>query len=129
MLDVKEKILEAYAGTEKLRRELVTGATDEYFAALGASSSHNKAQLDIARTAAQSLLKKELLSPASISAVSGGAVSDERSTAAIALTFDSVTRPLQIPEPAMKVGTGAFGLALSAAIGAILGMVILRCAI
>ena len=126
MLDVKEKILEAYAGTGKLRRELVTGATDEYFAALGPSSSHNQAQFDIARTAAQSLLKKELLSPASISAVSSGTVTDERSTAAIALTFDSVAKPLQIPEPAVQVGTGAFGLALSAAIGAVLGMIILN---
>jgi len=126
MLDVKEKILEAYAGTGKLRRDLVTGANDEYFAALGASSSYNQAQLDIARTAAQSLLKKELLSPASISAVSGGAVSDERSTAAIALTFDSVAKPLRIAEPAIHAETGDFGLALSAAIGAVLGMIILN---
>lgn len=125
MLNVKERILEAYAGTGKLRCELATNATDEYFAALDAGGSPNEAQFDIARTAAQSLLKKELLSPASISAVSGGTITDERSTASVALTFDSVAKPLQIPEPPIHRGPGAFALALSAVIGATLGMVIL----
>ena len=125
MLDAKEKILEAYAGTEKLRRELAANATAEYFVALEAGSSPDEAQLDIAKAAARSLLKKELLSPARISVISGGAVSDERSTAAIALTFDSVAKPLEIPAPARHIEPRAYGLALSAMIGAILGMVIL----
>jgi hypothetical protein len=125
MLEVKERILEAHEGTEKSRRELAASATDEYFAALNAAGSVDPAQLNIARTAAQSLLKKQLLSPASISAVSGATVTDERSTAAIALTFDSVARPLQIPEPAVQAGPKTFTLALSATIGAILAMVIL----
>ncbi|UCF15202.1 MAG: hypothetical protein JSW59_17490 [Phycisphaerales bacterium] len=125
MLDVKEKILEAYAGTEKLRHVLAANATDEYFVALDASNSLDQAQLDIARAAARSVLKKELLSPARISAISCGTVTDERSAAAIALIFDSVAKPLRIPEPAMHAGTRAFGLALSAMIGAIVGMVIL----
>ncbi len=125
MPDLKEKILEAYDGTEKLRRDLAGGATNEYFAALDAGSSGQQAQLDIARAAARSFLKKELLSPAWISAVSGGVVTDERSAAAIALTFDSVATPLEIPEPARQIEPRAYSLALSAAIGAILGMVIL----
>jgi hypothetical protein len=125
MLDVKEKILEAYAGTEKLCRDLTGSATDQYFVALDAGSSPEQAQLDIARAAAQSLLKKELLSPAWISVISGGTVTDERSTAAVALNFDSVAKPLQIPEPARRTEPRAFGLALAAMIGAILGMVIL----
>lgn len=125
MLDVKEKILEAYAGTEKLRRDLTGNATDHYFVTLDAGSSPEQAQLDIARAAARSLLKKELLSPAWISAVSGGTVSDERTAASIALTFDSIAKPLEIPEPARHTEPGAFGLALSAMIGALLGMVIL----
>ncbi|MHC4353491.1 MAG: hypothetical protein ACYS0H_12340, partial [Planctomycetota bacterium] len=125
MRDLKEKILEAYDGTEKLRRELVAGATDEYFVSLDAGGSPEQAQLDIARAAARSLLKKELLSPAWISVISGGTVGDERSTAAIALTFDSVAKPLEIPAPARHIEPRAYGLALSAMIGAILGMVIL----
>jgi len=125
MLDVKEKILEAYAGTEKLCRDLTGSATDQYFVALDAGSSPEQAQLDIARAAAQSLLKKELLSPAWISTISGGTVADERSAAAIALTFDSVANPLEIPEPAGRTESGAFGLALGAMTGAIMGMLIL----
>ncbi len=125
MLDVKERIHEAYSGTEKLRRELTDDAADKYFAALDSAGSADPAQLDIARTAAQSLLKKELLSSASVSAVSGGNVTDERSTAAVALTFDSVVRSLQIPEPSVQSGPGAFGLALSAVVGAVLGMLVL----
>lgn len=125
MLDVKEKILEAYAGTEKLRRDLIGNATDQYFTSLAASSSPAEAEFDIARETVRSLLKKELLSPAWISVVSGGAVTDERSTASIALSFDSVARPLLIPEPARHSEPKPLRLAVSAMIGAILGMVAL----
>ncbi|MFC1794877.1 hypothetical protein ACFL3Q_14980, partial [Planctomycetota bacterium] len=125
MFDVKEKILEAYAGTEKLRIDLLDKATDEYFVALDAGSSPTEAEIEIAQTAVRSLLKKELLSPAWVLVVSGGAVSDERSTAAVALTFDSIARPLQIPEPARHAEAKAHNLALSALVGAIVGMTVL----
>ena len=125
MLDVKEKILEAYAGTEKLRGELTNSATDDYFVSLAASNSPTQAELDIAREAARSLLKKELLSPAWISIVSGGQIDDERSVAAAALTFDAIAKPLQIPEPARRPESKALRLAFSAAVGAILGLAIL----
>ncbi|MBL7187382.1 MAG: hypothetical protein ISS70_13755 [Phycisphaerae bacterium] len=125
MLDVKEKILEAYAGTEKLRRDLINGATDQYFVSLGAGSSPTQAELDVAQAAARSLLRRELLSPASVSLVSGGSVTDERSTASVALIFDSIVRELLIPEPARHSAPKAYRLAVSAMIGAILGMVIL----
>lgn len=125
MFDVKEKILEAYAGTEKMRLDLLDNATDKYFVALDAGSSPTEAEIEIAQTAVRSLLKKELLSPAWVSVVSGGVVSDERSTAAVALTFDSIARPLQIPEPARHAEAKAHNLALSALVGAIVGMVVL----
>ena len=125
MLDVKEKILEAYARTEKLRRDLIDSATDQYFVSLDASSSPAEAELDIAQAAARSLLKKELLGPTSVSLVSGGSVTDERPTASVALSFDSIARPLLIPEPARHSEPRAYRLAVSAMIGAILGMVIL----
>jgi len=125
MLDVKEKILEAYTATEKLRHDLINSATDEYFVSLGAGNSPAKAELDIAQAAARSLLKKELLSPAWISLVSSGSVTDERSTASVALIFDSIARPLLIPEPARRSVPKPYRLAVSAMIGAILGMLIL----
>lgn len=123
MLDVKEKILDAYAGTEELRQDLVDAATTQYFATLDAGGKVEQAQFAIARAAARSLLKKELLNPARISSISGGLVTDERAAAAVALSFDSVARPLQIPEPAVHAEPGALALALSAMTGAILGMV------
>lgn len=125
MLDVKEKILEAYSGTEKSRRDLINDATDRYFVSLDASGSLTDDQFDIALAAVRSLLKKELLSPAWISAVSGGAVDDERSTASVALSFDSIAKPLLIPEPARHSEPKPYRLAVSAMIGAILGMVAL----
>jgi hypothetical protein len=125
MLDLKEKILEAYAGTEKLRPDLLDNATDEYFAALDAGSSPTQIELGIALTAVRSLLKKELLSPAWVSVISGGTVSDKRSIAAVALTFDVIAKPLQIPEPAGRAEPKAFRLALSAMAGAIVGTIVL----
>jgi hypothetical protein len=125
MLDVKEKILEACAATEKLRRDLIDNATDEYFVSLEAGDSPSRAELDVAQAAAHSLLKKELLSPTSISLVSGGSVTDEHSAASVALSFDSIARELLIPEPATHSEPRPFRLAVSAMIGAILGMVVL----
>ncbi len=123
MLDVKEKIIEAYTATEKLRRDLINNATDQYFLSLGAGGSPVQAELDIAQTAARSLLKKELLSGAWTSVVSGGTVTDEHSTASVALSFDSIARELLIPEPARHSVPKPYRLAISAMIGAILGMV------
>ena len=100
MLDLKERILDAYAATAKTRGESVGKAAKEYFEALGSSSCPSSADLDIAQTRLHSFLKKELLSPHFISAVSGGAVSDDRSAAAVALMFDALEKPLHIPEPA-----------------------------
>ena len=125
MLDVKEKILEAYAATEKLRRDLIDNATDQYFVSLEAGDSPSHAELDVAQAAAHSLLKKELLSPTSISLVSGGSVTDENLAASVALSFDSIARELLIPEPATHSEPRPFRLAIGAMIGAILGMVVL----
>ena len=125
MLDVKEKILEAYAGTEKLRRDLIDNATDEYFVSLAANSSPAEAELAVAQAAVRSLLKKELLSFAWISVVSGDAITDERTTASVALSFDSVARPLLIPKPARHSEPKPYRLAVSAMTGAILGMLAL----
>lgn len=125
MLDVKEKIVEAYAATEKLRRDLIDNATDQYFVSLEAGDSPSRAELDVAQAAAHSLLKKELLNPTSISLVSGGSVTDEHLAASVALSFDSIARELLIPEPATHSEPKPFRLAVGAMIGAILGMVVL----
>ncbi|MFC1635823.1 hypothetical protein ACFL5Z_13370, partial [Planctomycetota bacterium] len=81
MLDLKERILEAYASTAKLRRDLVKDGTKEYFEAEGSGNCPESADLDIAQTRLRSFLKKKLLSSAWLSATSGGVVSDDRSVA------------------------------------------------
>jgi hypothetical protein len=62
MIDLKEKILEACARTEKLRRDLLDNATKEYFETSGLSGSPAAGDFDIAQTRTRSLVKIELLS-------------------------------------------------------------------
>ena len=125
MLDLKERILDAYATTAELRSDLVKDGIKEYFEALGSGDCPESADLDIAQTRLQSFLKNKLLSPAWLSAISGGMVSDDRSVATIALIFDSVASPLQIPEPVRDAKPKAYRVALSAMAGAVAGITIL----
>ncbi len=125
MLDLKEKILDAYAVTAKARSELITKAAKEYFVALGSGSCPSNTDLDVAQTRLRSFLKKELLRADLISAISGGAVSDDRSAAAVALMFDALDKPLQIPEPARHNEPKAYRIAISAMAGAVAGLLIL----
>jgi hypothetical protein len=125
MLDLKERILDAYAATAKLRRDLVKDGTEEYLRVMEAGIYPTSADLDIAQTRLRSFLKKELLSPAWLSAASGGTVSNDRFVATIALMFDEVASPLQIPEPARDAKPEAYRLAMSAMAGAVAGIAIL----
>jgi hypothetical protein len=125
MLDLKEKILEAYAATTKLRNDLVGDGAKEYFAAAGTNRRPASTDFDIAQTRLRSFLKKELLSPAWVSVISGGAISDDHSVATLALMFGAVESPLQVPEPARDAKPKTGRLAVSAMVGAIVGMAIL----
>jgi len=125
MIDLKEKILEACARTEKLRRDLLDNATKEYFETSGLSGSPAAGDFDVAQTRTQSLLKRELFSSTWISAISDGSVIDDRSIAAMALTFDSIASPLQIPKPSTHAEPKVYSVALSALAGAVVGMVVL----
>ncbi|MCP4609660.1 MAG: hypothetical protein GY845_13195 [Planctomycetes bacterium] len=125
MIDLKEKILEACARTEKLRRDLLDNAAKEYFETSGLSGSPAAGDFDIAQTRTRSLLKRELFNSTWISAISDGSVTDDRSIAAIGLTFDSIASPLQIPKPSAHTEPKEFSVALSALAGAVVGMVVL----
>ena len=69
MVDLKEKILKAYAGTEKLRRELLDNATKEYFGTLSSGNCPAESDFNAAEASSMSLLKKELLSSKWLSAI------------------------------------------------------------
>jgi hypothetical protein len=125
MLELKERILDAYAATTKLRRDLVENGTKEYFKSMETGICPTSVEFDIAQTRLRSYLKKELLSPVWLSAASNGIVSDDRLMATIALMFDEVVSPLQIPEPARDTKPGAYRVAISAMAGAVAGMAIL----
>jgi hypothetical protein len=125
MVDLKEKILKAYAGTEKLRRELLDNATKEYFGTLNSGNCPTESDFDVAEASSMSLLKKELLSSTWLSAIGDGSMIDDRSIATMALTFDLIARPLRIPKPFKYVEPKTCSVALSALIGAVIGMILL----
>jgi hypothetical protein len=125
MADLKETILNAYTRTERLRRELLNKATSAYFETLGGSRSPASGDFEDAQTRARSVLKRELLNSRWLSLISDEPVVDEGSIASMALTFDSIASPLRIPKPPQAREPKAYGVALGALAGAVIGMVIL----
>ncbi|MBN1360812.1 MAG: hypothetical protein JW993_09480 [Sedimentisphaerales bacterium] len=117
MLELQEDIAKAYAATERLRRDLAKSAQKEYFQACSGLTGN----FDAARTKAASALKSGLLTAETLSVVSGGAQFDEKSLARLALSFDVVAAPLQIPPPPVTRDPKVFTLALAALAGAFAG--------
>jgi hypothetical protein len=125
MVDLKEKISKAFAETAGLRRDLIDKAVREYFAISHDDEPSLSTDLDIVEQKVQSVLKRELLSSKWVSMISDGSVTDDRSVAALALTFDSIACSLKIPTPTRHPQLRAYSIGLAAAVGAVVGMIAL----
>jgi len=125
MLDLETKISETRHKTDSLRRELTREALSEYTKTLRAGGGTLAANVETAALRARAVLKDRLFSPGWLTVISGEKVIEERFSGRIALAFESVTLPIQIPVPAAADGPKVFALASWACVGAVLGMMIL----
>ncbi len=125
MLDLEKKISETRHKTDSLRRELTREALSEYTKTLRAGGGTLAANVETAALRARAVLKDRLFSPGWLTVISGEKVIEERFSGRIALAFESVTLPIQIPVPAAADGPKVFALASWACVGAVLGMMIL----
>jgi hypothetical protein len=124
MLELQENIAKVQSATTSLRGSLVDNAVREYFVTLDLIGSPTSGDFTAAESRANAVLKQELLSAKSIALVNGEAPIDDDGVAFIALSFDSIAKPLRTPGPAVGAETRPTTLALAGAGGAIVGMML-----
>ncbi len=121
MLELQGNIAKAQAATVGLRRGLVNQALKEYFSVVDAVRSPATGDFQAAEARANTVLKQEILSAEAITLI-GGAKLEESDLALVALSFDGIAQPLQIPGPAVIAEPKTLMLAVAGAAGAVGGM-------
>ena len=124
MLELQETIAKVQSATGSLRRNLVANAAREYFVTLDLIGSPSAGDFEAAAGRANAILKQELLSSPSVALVNGGVKLDDDGLALVALTFDTMARPLRVPAPVMGTRARPVTLALAGAGGALGGMML-----
>ncbi len=124
MLELQENIAKVQSATASLRRSLVDRAAREYFTTLDMIGSPAAGDFQAAEARVNAVLKQELLSADSMALVNGGTRLDDDDVAMIALSFDTISRPLRVPGPVAGAQVKSFTLALAGAGGAIGGMML-----
>jgi hypothetical protein len=124
MLELQENIAKVQSATTSLRGNLVDNAVREYFVTLDLIGSPRSGDFTAAEGRANAVLKQELLAANTIVLVNGGTPIDDDGVAFIALSFDSIARPLRTPGPAAGTEPKPVTLALAGATGAVGGMML-----
>lgn len=122
MLELQSNIGKAQAATVGLRRGLVDQAAKEYFSVVDLVRSPTAGDFQAAEARASTVLKQEILAAEAITLINGGAQLEESDLAQIALHFDGIAPPLQIPGPAVLAEPKTLMLAVAGAAGAVGGM-------
>jgi hypothetical protein len=125
MLELQENITKIQSAAVVLRRSVVNETTRAYFSALDVVGAPTPGDFEAAQARAHAVLKQELLSPDAVALINGGTRLSDDSLALLALTFDTIARPLRIPAPAMTARAKGITLALAGAAGAAIGMAVL----
>ncbi len=122
MLELQGNIAKAQAATAGLRRGLVDQTVKEYFGVVDLVRSPAAGDFQAAEARAHTVLKQEILSADALALISGGAKLEESDVALVALSFDGIAPPLQIPGPAAIAEPKTLMLAVTGAAGAAGGM-------
>ncbi len=122
MLELQGNIAKAQAATVGLRRGLVDQAAKEYFSVVDLVRSPATGDFQAAAARAHTVLKQEILAAEAITLINGGVKLEESELALIALSFDGIAQPLQIPGPAVIAEPKTLMLAVAGAAGAAGGM-------
>jgi hypothetical protein len=122
MLELQDKIAKAQAATAGLRRKLVDSATREYLGVLDSVQTPGAGDFQAAEARANTVLKQEILSAEAVALIQGGTGLEESDLALVALSFETIARPVCIPSPAAIPEAKTLALAIAAAAGAVGGM-------
>jgi len=124
MLELQQNITKIQSATTELRRHLIDEATGDYFTTLDVLGSPAASDFEAAQERARLVLKQELLSPEAVTQINGGTSLDEESLAQLAISFETIARPLRVPSPTMSAEAKPVTLALAGAGGALGGMLL-----
>lgn len=125
MPKVEGLIAEALKATGDLRQELVDNAVLSYFDSLPGDICPDEGGFAAAGRKAESVIRTGLLSPPYLAAIVGGDETADGHPKVLALAFDdSMVPPLRIPAPSKCWQLKASGVAVTASLGAIVGMLV-----
>jgi len=122
MLELQGNIAKAQAATAGLCRGLVDQAAQEYFRVLDLVRTPAAGDFQAAEARAHMVLKQEILSAEVLTPINAGIKLEERDLALIALGFEGIAPPLQIPGPPVIAEPKTLTLALAGAAGAAGGL-------
>jgi hypothetical protein len=125
MLDLEKTIAVTRKKTSKLQRILIKECLSEYLVTLTTGNRDIQVNGDMAILRARATLKGGLFSPEWLQVISGEAAIGDHFAGRVALAFESVTLPLQVPDPTRATGPKVWAVAMWACIGAAVGMLIL----
>jgi hypothetical protein len=124
MLELQQNLAKVRSTTEGLRRSLVEEVTREYLTAIDVLGAPSRSDVDAARDRARLTLRQRLLSSKAVALIDGGTALAEEDLAQLAIAFESIVKPLWIPEPTTSTEAKPVTLALAGAGGALGGMLL-----
>ena len=125
MIEIGQQIQAGRRAAEPLRGRILDSSVSAYFSSLGAGGFPSTTDLTQARSAAHSVLQKELLSGELLSAICGGPDAHPDDLAALEMEFVDLSPVLHVPPPECTLELSPKRVALAAALGAIAGMLLL----
>jgi len=125
MMVFEEAISKALSETNLEQQQLLDKATAEYFGSLPTHEFPSSGDLDAADTRLRLFLRKELLTSAILTKITGQSSFDNKSVESLAFAFDTTVPPVTVPKPAQLMELRAASVALTALLGAILGLMLL----
>ncbi|MBN1972526.1 MAG: hypothetical protein JW787_02710 [Sedimentisphaerales bacterium] len=121
----EEAISKALRETNLEQQQLLDEAAAEYFCNLPTQGFPSASDLDAAESRLRLFLRKELLTSAILSKISGQSSFDKKSFESLAFAFDTIVPPVTVQKPAQFLELRASSVALSALLGAVLGLTLL----
>ena len=125
MSDFEDCLLKAKDALASLRGTAIDEGVGYYFHHLESQECPGEADLAAARDAAERTLKDRVCSLEWLSAMNGGKPISEEDAASLRLKFDAVAPSLVVPAPQVISDLAPARLGLAAAVGAVVGMMVL----
>ena len=121
----EEAISKALSETNLEQQQLLVKATANYFSSLPTREFPSNGDFNAADTRLRLFLRKELLTSEMLTKITGQSSFDNKNVESLSFAFDTIVSSVTVPKPAQLMELRAASVALTALLGAILGLMLL----